>query len=418
MKFLDLLRMSSGNLWKRKVRTILTVLGVVIGVASMMEQYESYGSLTQIEVYSWSSETGEDMHLDDALIGELEGLEHVESVWPSLQMSVLAKYGGYEGYLQLYTMPKEAFAEMRIDVGEGRLPGQDKELTFFYGNQVLQNFYNAKGSSGQVWEAPDIDLMRDPIFIIFDTSAYYAAGTTDENGQTQPMPKKYLIPACGVEASNEEVWSQYGWQTQCDIDQLIPELKKIFKNKVIPGQPTTKSGKPYKEIFYNTLYVNVDDMSHVAEVQTYLTNLGYQTYSQAERGVPLCGCHRHHQHDDDVHLRADEGDRRHEGARLRPAQYQNAVPDGGGLYRPDRRLYRPDPQLYHIGRYQQGGTGGAGRTGVCGQHLLYSFLAGDPCPCLRGPRRHDSGLLPGEKSHALKSACRDPQRVSDERPDA
>ena len=59
MKFLDLLRMSSSNLWKRKVRTILTVLGVVIGVASivvmislglglsrsLMEQYESYGSL-------------------------------------------------------------------------------------------------------------------------------------------------------------------------------------------------------------------------------------------------------------------------------------------------------------------------------------------------------------------------------------
>ena len=36
MKFLDLLRMSSSNLWKRKVRTILTVLGVVIGVASIV----------------------------------------------------------------------------------------------------------------------------------------------------------------------------------------------------------------------------------------------------------------------------------------------------------------------------------------------------------------------------------------------
>ena len=36
MKFLDLLRMSSSNLWKRKVRTVLTVLGVVIGVASIV----------------------------------------------------------------------------------------------------------------------------------------------------------------------------------------------------------------------------------------------------------------------------------------------------------------------------------------------------------------------------------------------
>ena len=74
MKFLDLLRMSSSNLWKRKVRTVLTVLGVVIGVASivvmvslglglsrsLMAQYESYGSLTQITVNEpWDDSDGE-----------------------------------------------------------------------------------------------------------------------------------------------------------------------------------------------------------------------------------------------------------------------------------------------------------------------------------------------------------------------
>ena len=65
MKFLDLLRLSSSSLLKRKIRTILTVLGVTIGVASIvvmvslglglnkssMEQMESYGSLTAITVY-------------------------------------------------------------------------------------------------------------------------------------------------------------------------------------------------------------------------------------------------------------------------------------------------------------------------------------------------------------------------------
>ena len=64
MRFSDLLRMSSSSLWKRKVRTILTVLGVVIGVASIvvmvslglglnkatMDQIESYGGLTTITV--------------------------------------------------------------------------------------------------------------------------------------------------------------------------------------------------------------------------------------------------------------------------------------------------------------------------------------------------------------------------------
>lgn len=302
MKFLDLLRMSSSNLWKRKVRTILTVLGVVIGVASivvmvslglglsrsLMEQYESYGSLTQITVNEpWNdSSTDEVKRLDQALIDEILLIEHVESVYPVLQTDALAKYGSYEGYLQLQGMPKEAFADMDIKVGEGELPGGGSQLEFFYGCEVLQNFYNAKGSGGNYWqtgELPDIDLMNDPIFVIFDMDAYYSAGSPDENGQTQKPPKKYLIDTCGVEQMpGEDEWSQYGWYTYCDIDQLMAELKKIFKNKPIPGQPTTKTGKPYKEIFYSRLLVNVDSMDHVVEIQKYLTDLGYNAHSQAE----------------------------------------------------------------------------------------------------------------------------------------
>ena len=36
MKFRDLLRLSTSNLFKRKLRTILTILGVTIGVASIV----------------------------------------------------------------------------------------------------------------------------------------------------------------------------------------------------------------------------------------------------------------------------------------------------------------------------------------------------------------------------------------------
>ena len=36
MSLIDLLRMSSGNLKRRKLRTFLTVLGVVIGTASIV----------------------------------------------------------------------------------------------------------------------------------------------------------------------------------------------------------------------------------------------------------------------------------------------------------------------------------------------------------------------------------------------
>ena len=64
MSLIDLLRMSSGNLKRRKLRTFLTVLGVVIGTASivvmislglglqksMYEDIEKSGGLTEIEV--------------------------------------------------------------------------------------------------------------------------------------------------------------------------------------------------------------------------------------------------------------------------------------------------------------------------------------------------------------------------------
>lgn len=303
MKFLDLLRMSSSNLWKRKVRTILTVLGVVIGVASivvmislglglsrsLLEQYESYGSLTQITIYqSWyyGNNSEDQLRLDDELINTISNMEHVTSVYPIMQTSVMAKYGAYTNYLQILGMPIEAIEDRGIVVGEGSLPSKmDDELKLFYGYEVIQEFYNEKTGADywQTGELPDIDLMNDPIFLIFDTDAYWQSQYPSENGQAVKPPKKYLIETCGVEATPEEgEWSRNGWYTFCDIEQLIPQLQKVFKNKVIPGQPTMKSGKPYKEIFYSQLIVNVDEMDNVTGVQTQITDMGYEASSNAE----------------------------------------------------------------------------------------------------------------------------------------
>jgi len=80
MKYFDLLRMSASNLLRRKLRTALTVLGVIIGTASIvvmvslglglrkssLDQIEEYGGLTTINVnnYSWYSDSGDDKEAD------------------------------------------------------------------------------------------------------------------------------------------------------------------------------------------------------------------------------------------------------------------------------------------------------------------------------------------------------------------
>lgn len=323
MRILDLLRMSSSSLWKRKFRTVLTVLGVVIGTASIvvmislglglnratMEQIEQSGGLTTIQVmegYGGSSggavsvmgyvmgygtSSDEQVNrLDDAIVESFKMLEHVDSVVPILQVSALGKYGPYEAYLNIQGMPSEALAQLNIQVGEGHLPTDSGELEFFYGNQVAADFYNPKTYEYPYYETGEyaVDFMKDTVFIIFDQQAYYASqyqsqSPGEDSGTAVQPPKKYIIPTAGVEKPNDEnTWSSYGYRVLCDLDALKTTLKRVFRNKAIPGQPTTSSGKPYKEIYYSEVDVNVDDIDHVKEVQELIQSMGYQTYSNAE----------------------------------------------------------------------------------------------------------------------------------------
>lgn len=306
MRFIDLLRMSVSNLFKRKVRTILTVLGVVIGVASIvvmvslglglnkatMEQISDYASLTAITVNEpWNQEGSSEQdkkRLNDEFIEEIMQMPHVVGVDPYLNVDILARYGTYEGYVRLQGTTLSALEDMNIEVGQGTLPQEDAgELQLFFGNMVLADFYSTTGSGGGYWETnelPDIDLMNDSIFYILDRDAYYNSqgGGTDENGKPYKKPKKYLITTAGVAAGGMDEYHNYSWNTYCDINELIPVLKKEFKGRAIPGQPTTSKGKPYKELFYSQLIVNVDDMENVAEVTQLITDLGYEAYNDAE----------------------------------------------------------------------------------------------------------------------------------------
>ena len=304
MRFLDMLRMSGSNLWKRKIRTFLTVLGVVIGTASIVvmisiglglnkatiEEMESYGSMTTINVYpSYNYDGGSDdeitsEYLSNDIVEQIKTMDHVEVVSPVLSVDVLGMSGKYMSYMTIMGMDSDALSQLGIELGHGSLPSkEDTELKLLYGNQVLMNFYDKK-TYEYYWdtgELPDIDLMNDSMFIIFDMDAYWNSQYPQE-GVSVSKPKKYLIPACGVVAGDENTYNNFSYNVYCDVDQLMAKLKQVFKNKPIPGQPTTKAGKPYKELYYREIYVNVDDMNNVTAVQQQIADLGCQTSSNME----------------------------------------------------------------------------------------------------------------------------------------
>lgn len=314
MSWIDLLRMSSENLKRRKLRTFLTVLGVVIGTASivvmislglglqksMLEDIEKSGSLTEIDVSTemmknmeGGSSSEEEVQLTDDVVEQFKNLEHVVYASPVLNVSSLIMKGNYESYVELYGMSHEALEAMDIPlVKGGKLPAKNSgSLEFVYGNMIIQNFYKKNGGGGywETGELPDIDLANDSLFVILDQDAYHQSqsgimgeGESDRETSTPKVAKKYLVKASGVVNGGMEDWNQHSYNTYCDLDTLKTVLKKEFKGRPIPGQPVSKNGKPYKYFVYNSAKVKVDDLNYVDEVSSTLREMGFQTHSNAE----------------------------------------------------------------------------------------------------------------------------------------
>ena len=293
MKFLDLLTMSVNNLRRRKLRTGLTVLGVIIGTASIVvmislgiglqeltvERYESYGSLTAIQVYNYGnsgSDASEDSFMTDKTLEQFARLPHVKSVTPMLRVGVTAKKGAYEGYVNLLGVSRKYMED--IPLGRGKLPDRgESRLQIIMGNRVAQNFYNARTGKGfcETGEYPEIDFMDDTVFYYFNPS--YSSSSEEAK-----PPKKYLLETVGVVEGTTEDSNEYSYSAYVEIEARKSQLKQIYKKDPIPGQPTNKKGKPYSYFVYDEAVVYADDMENVMDVQKMITDMGLEAYSNME----------------------------------------------------------------------------------------------------------------------------------------
>ena len=316
MRFPDLLIMSVNNLRRRKLRTALTVLGVIIGTASIvvmvslgiglneltMEQIASWGSLTTIDVRSGDSygqsyavsigggssgmssgSKSEPNYITDEVIEKFSRLEHVTGTSPVLSINVLLRQGAYEAQYETIQGVGPAYFE-QIKLGEGEYP-QKGDTGLFFGNTVIQDFYNAKTGKGywDTGELPDVDLMGRPFFVTFDMDGYYQSQYPSENGAGTKPPKKYMMNGIGVQEGGLDDWNNYSYRIYMDVDGMKSQLKKAFKKgKTIPGQPTNKKGKPYNYFIYNSAQVYVDDVDNVTKVQKELADMGFQVQSQID----------------------------------------------------------------------------------------------------------------------------------------
>lgn len=282
----DLLSMGIKNLLRRKARTILTVLGVVVGTASIVimlslgiamnvnfqNELENMGSLNTIEVspkgdYEWDEESGESRpvtdkkYLNAKTVEEFALIPYVDGVLPMTSEYYLLQSGRYQANVQVYGVPMDQVEKFGFEVEEGTMPESRNDM--LVGSSISNQFYDPNSRGG--WNPIEIDIMNARIFM----STYQLSG---DNSGYRGIPVK----ASGIlkSTNGQEDWSVY--VDMDDFDKIKREFARASQSGDNNGGP---SGNNKNKNDYQTVKVRVDDINHVADVQKTIEGMGFYAWS-------------------------------------------------------------------------------------------------------------------------------------------
>lgn len=298
----DILRLAFKNFMRRKTRSILTILGVLIGTAAIVvmislgigmnesfkRQLSKMGSLNVIEVNRWYFEEdgkgggySRESVLDDKAVAEFEAIDGVEAVMPYFQTSLKLVSGKYVMYANMVGVDPKILEAFDFKVAEGRLLNEEDTTSLLFGSEVPYQFYNPRstGNYGYYYYGggdgdrpePDVDVLNDKLVMTFDYSygERRAAGSGGQTGYRQP--KLYKVKGVGI---LEPTQDEKSYSVYINIDYLKKIIKENEKAMSSQGMRTS-----YQQDSYDQVKVKVRDMKDVERVQNQIKQMGYGTYS-------------------------------------------------------------------------------------------------------------------------------------------
>ena len=307
MKISDEISLSARNLLRRKGRTALTLVGVVIGTCMVVlmislgiaqtktneEMLQSWGDLTQVQIYGYGMMMGSDgkpLYLDDAAIANIKQIPHVAAATPYAQANNLegeitaGRNGRYTSDIyNLIGIDPTALEPMGFALQSGswptNTPASEKatKLQVLVGSSTGYNFQDSRKSynspkryryEGQT----DANGKELPPFVDIDKDKMTLTIKTGE-GSTEKS-RSWELEIVGV----LEPDGAKGYWTQSGIVLRIQDMKMLQKlyNDMTKTKEESKS--------YDQVYVKVDDLSNVTDVETAIHDLGFtNTYSMNQQ---------------------------------------------------------------------------------------------------------------------------------------
>lgn len=285
MKISDLIKMGLRNLGRRKARTALTVIGMVIGTISIVVMVSigigvnksfndaiiENGSMTIINISknSYSDDgsgnwTMKEQKLDDSVVEQIKGIDHVKSVSPVYQFGINFASGKYSGWGNVIAMDISTFAEFGMPgISEGTELTAENNDVLLFGAQSLYEFYYFSGRSHKT---KMIELGKDKLTFSFQDYQV--------NEKKKPLVVKVSEYGKLAESTN---W-RYNYNIYMDIEYYKSLYKKYATTLKLEDRKKAMSSLEN----YQTIQINVDSMKNVTAVQEKIEEMGYKTESEMQ----------------------------------------------------------------------------------------------------------------------------------------
>ena len=248
MKISDLMKMGLRNLGRRKARTALTVVGIVIGTISIVvmisigigmnqsfrENLMQYGSFTvinmeknQIDFDEKGNYSGEKKQkLNDKLIEKLKQIPHERSN----SRSKIKIWGGTEAF-QGFSNPNAAtYQPKRVN------PEKDRIVMMIYDEETLPR---------------------------------------DDKGNLKIQLKEYSTDIAVFDSAG---YNEYSYSMYMDKTQFMNIYKEYVKQ--LPVDKKKKAEKKLKE--YDGIKINADSVENVRGIQDAIKEMGYKSSSMSD----------------------------------------------------------------------------------------------------------------------------------------
>lgn len=291
----DMIDMALRNLWKRRLRTALTVLGVVIGTASIVvmvsigigmnkgfaSQLENWGSLQVIDVYPSGGmeydketdsmkQTKKQDELNAKAVESFRQMEHVEAVSPVVNEYLYLVTGKLVADASIIGIEPGAMTALGYQVAEGRALTEEDSKAIVVGGSV--EFYNPKLS----WEMrhssepPKVDVLNEKLSLTWDWN--YGTRNADKSIKPIKVDAVGTLPADGNNS----------WSIIMPIKELenLQKEKKKWEESQSEGNTSSNSRKS-KE--YEHVMVKVDEIDNVQKVQQQIKDMGFRASSLTDQ---------------------------------------------------------------------------------------------------------------------------------------